>query len=150
MPRLKRPSLKQKIFAKKYVDTLGNAQQAALEVYDVKNKVNAGNIGHANLKKPHIQEEIRKILERKGITLDDMTNDLGDAIKMNLAEGKPSQAVGADLLKFAFKLHDVIPGNKNLSLSFSKKEVVDKDYDEIKKELARLNALTSKLIDDTT
>lgn len=149
MPRLKRASLKQKLFAKKYVDTMGNAQQAALEVYDVKSKVNAGSVGKQNLLKPQVQEEIKKILIRKGINLDDMTLDLKDAIKLNLSEGKPSMAVGADLLKFAYKLHDVIPGNKSLNLNYSKKEIINKDYDEIKNELVKLNEMTKKLIDDT-
>lgn len=145
-----RITLKQKLFAKKYVDTMGNAQQAALEVYDVKKRSTAGNIGHENLKKPLVQEEIKKILVRKGIDLDDMTQDLHDAIKTNLADGKPSMAVGADLLKFAYKLHDVIPGTKNLNLNYSKKEIIsNKSYDEIKAELEKLNKLTQKLIENT-
>jgi hypothetical protein len=149
MPKLKRPSLKQKLFAKKYVETLGNGRQSALEVYDVKNKVNASSIAKRNLEKPYVQEEIRKILLRKGIDLDWSTDNLKSAIESNLKEGKPSQAVGADLLKFAFKLHDVIPGSKNLSLSYKKEVIENKDYSEIKDELVKLSEMTKKLLEDT-
>ena len=149
MTKLVRASLKQKLFAKKYVQTMGNAQQAALEVYNTTKKVHAANIGRVNLTKPVVQEEIKKILLKKGIDLEWGSEKLKEAIQMNLEEGKPSQAVGADLLKFIFKLHDVIPGAKSLNLSYSKKEVVDKDYSQLKEELTKLQKLTSQLIDDT-
>ena len=149
MPKLRRPSLKQKLFAKKYVEKMGNATAAAIEVYGVKSRHNATNIGNANLKKVAVQEEIKKLLLRKGISLDWASDNLKDAVEKNLTEGKPSSAVGADLLKFVYKLHDVIPGSKNLNLSYQKKEIIDKGYDEIKAELQKLNKLTEKLISDT-
>lgn len=146
---MRRPSLKQKMFARKYVEKMGNATAAALEVYEVGNKHNATNIGNANLNKPVVQEEIKKIMLKKGIDLDWASDNLKDSIDKNLSEGKPSQAVGADLLKFVFKLHDVIPGAKNLNLSYTKKEIVaNKDVETLTKELSDLNKLTATLVED--
>ena len=59
---------KEKAFTKEYAKTL-NGTQSALAVYDtVKNSV-AGNIASDNLMKPHIREEIERLLANNDIEL---------------------------------------------------------------------------------
>ncbi len=149
MPYLSKASLKQKLFAKQYVETLGNKQKASLGVYNVKSKRNANSIAYQNLQKPLVQQEIKHLLQKKGLDPDYLSDNLKDAIENNLKYGKASQAVGADLLKFTYKLWDLIPSNKNLNLNYSRKEIISKDYDEVKKELSKLSEMTKKLLSDT-
>jgi hypothetical protein len=149
MPRLNRPSLKNKKFIKSFIDNGGNATKAVLDAYPVKSAKVATVMGHDLLEKPYIQEEISKALIRQGITIDWLNDNVRDAISDNLSNGKPSQAVGADLLKFMYKLHNVIPASKSLNMSYSKKEIINKSYTEIKEDLSKLQELTSKLLKDT-
>jgi len=145
MPRLKRASFKQKQFARKYIQNKGDATKTALDVYDVKPK-NAKQLGHQTVNHPFVQEELKKSLAKYNLNIDTSTEQLARSVQYNLDEGKPSQAVGADLLKFIYKLHDAIPANKNMNLNYSKSEIETKGYKEIKEELTKLNQLTSKII----
>ena len=82
MPKLKRPSLKQRKFAIDYVKT-GNATQAALNNYDTTNRKLAQRIGAQNLDKPEVQTLLEEALKKSNITFDrvlDSFNDMADQI----------------------------------------------------------------------
>lgn len=54
------------LFLEEYVKNNGNGTEAAMKVFDVKNKVNAANIASQYLKKA--QQANRLLLEKKGYT----------------------------------------------------------------------------------
>jgi hypothetical protein len=76
----KRPpkTLKERMWAKKTIE-LGNATEAAMQVYDVKNRDTARSIGHENLSKLTLVE----LMEEKGITDDKLLEVLDEGLKAN-------------------------------------------------------------------
>ncbi len=70
-PRTK-ASLKQRLFAEEFVRNKGNATQATLAVYDVKNAQVAQSVGSENLSKPIVRREIEALLIRSGIRVEDI------------------------------------------------------------------------------
>lgn len=141
------PTLKQRKFAKEYVKNGGNASKAVMEVYNTKKK-NAHLIGYQNMKKPVVQKTIQELLNKNGLRLEDLTEITTKAIKHNLQYGKASQAVGADLLKFTYKLHNAIPDKVNHTIKEERKVLVDKDFNTIKEELTQSVSTTQALLND--
>jgi len=141
------PTLKQRKFAKKYIENGGNASKAVLEVYNVKT-TDAKTIGYQNLQKPIVQKTIQELLNKNGLKLEDLTEFTTKAIKHNLTYGKASQAVGADLLKFTYKLHNAIPDKTHRTVKEVKKVFLDKDFNEVKTELEASITTTQALLND--
>ena len=148
MPRLKRPSVKMRKFAKAYIENGGIASKAVREAYDVKSARNASVLGNSMLQNPMVQKTIKEYLDKSGLNLEYISDKIKSTIDYNLENGKPSQAVGADLLKFSAKLQDVIPSSKSASISYSRKEIIHKTFDEIKEELKEINRKSSDLVND--
>jgi hypothetical protein len=145
-PRLT-PTFKQKLFAHEYVKNRGNGVKSALAVYDT-DYIGAKNISTQNLDKPAVQNEINKLLKKNGLTLDSSTEYLKKYIDKSI-ESKPSFSVGADLLKFVFKLYNAIPINKSMNLSYSKVERLPvEDFKKIQELLTKLNDNTTKILND--
>ena len=149
MPYLKKPSMKIKKFAKRYIENGGNGQQAVLDSYDVKSKENASSMAVALLDKPIVQETISALLDKAGISLDYLNEKTKEAIDLNLDGGKPQMSVASDLIKFSYGLHNVIPAKRSMNLNYSKKVIENKSYTELKDELQKMNKLTEKLLADT-
>lgn len=65
-PKSKRKKLtiKQELFAQKYVEHQGNGTQAALEVYDTTDNNTAHSIATENLQKPAVSERVNDLLRR--------------------------------------------------------------------------------------
>jgi len=93
MPRLKRPSLKQRKFAIDYVKT-GNATQAALNNYDTTNRKTAQRIGSQNLEKPEVQNLLEEALKKSNITFDRVLDSFND-----MAEREPDKISSDTVLK---------------------------------------------------
>lgn len=142
-----KPTLKQKKFAKAYVENGGNATQAALETYNTQAK-QAKVIGYQNINKPVVKKTIEELLNKNGLNLEKLTELTTSAIKNNLKNGKPSQAVGADLLKFTYKLHNALPDKTTRIIRENKKIIMDKDYNTLKTELEQTVSLTTELLND--
>lgn len=71
--KLRKPTLKQRLFAEEYVKNNGNASQAAIKVYrDMKTENIARSMGSENLTKPVIRAEIHRLLEQNGVVIDDI------------------------------------------------------------------------------
>ena len=145
---MRKPTLKQKLFATHYIKNRGNATQAVLAVYDAKSKKNAYQMAQVLRKNPVVEEEISKQLSRAGMDLTWVNSNMRASIDTNLQEGKPSQAVAMDGLKFLYRLHNVIPGTKNVNLSYSKKVIENSSYEDIKKALDNLNRISGKLLQE--
>lgn len=143
----KTPTFKQKLFAQEYVKNKGNGTKSALAVYDT-TYTGAKEISRQNIKKPVIKEEIENILHKKGLTIDRLVDWSKDSIENNLS-GKPSQAVASDMLKFLFKLYNVVPATKSMKLSYNKSEQLpSQDILEVKRLLTELNENTNKILQD--
>lgn len=141
------PTLKQIKFAKEYVKNGGNASKAAYEVYNIKKK-NAHTVGYQNINKPVVKRTIQEMLDKNGLKVDELVKMTTKGIKHNLTYGKASQAVGADLLKFVYKLHNVIPEGKQTTTKEIRKVFIDKDFNTVKEELTQSISLTQELLND--
>ena len=111
-----KPTFKQKQFAKVYVATKGNGVKSALQTYNPKNYTTANAISTENLQKPLVQEEIRKVLEEKGLTIDHITT----IHKRNLDQSK-QLSVSQSAVETGYKLHGLLrdkedKGNTNIAI----------------------------------
>lgn len=114
-------TIKEKKLVKNYIDT-GSKTEAALKAYDTKQRKTAYEIAKRALKRPVVHEYLVQMLEKKGLSLEDLGDKLHSAINKNLKEAKPSMAVGADLLKFSFKLLDAVPSTKSVNTNLTIKQ----------------------------
>jgi len=83
---------KQKAFIKEYISTL-NATEAAIRVYDAKDRKSARNIGSENLAK--LGEPIARVLEQQGLTDEYIVKKIRDKMEAKrpiIANGKMWQA----------------------------------------------------------
>ena len=141
------PTLKHKKFAKAYIENQGNASKAALEAYNIKPE-DAPTIGYQNMQKPIVQQTITELLNKAGIDLETLTDYGNEALQNNLTLGKPSQAVGADLLKFYYKLHNAIPKEGKGMIKQERKVLLDKDYNVLREELSTIVTRSQDLLQD--
>jgi len=78
-----KPTLKQKRFAKEYLET-ANATEAAARVYDVKNRNVANNIGAENLAKPSVLKILEKAAPGAMERIEEMScNAESETVKLN-------------------------------------------------------------------
>lgn len=113
-------TIKERKFVKKLIET-GNQTKAFELVYNThsKRRESIRTMAKDVMKRPIVKEYLNEQLNRAGLSLENLNDKLYNAINHNLDNGKPSQAVGGDLLKFSYKLHDAIPSNKTLSAKLS-------------------------------
>jgi phage terminase small subunit len=97
MPRLKRLSLKQRGFCKTFVENKGNATEAALAHYNVKNRHMATVVGSLNLDKPMIKNEIERLMEDKLITDGVMMDKLKEGMDANVVSSFQGEANESDI-----------------------------------------------------
>lgn len=138
-------TIKERRFVKSYVKT-GNATEAAILSYDTHKRDTAKSLGKQVLDRPIVKEYLKQILDRKGLSLEDLADKMYESIDYNRKMGKGSQAVAADLMKFSYKLHDAIPANKSLNVMAKVEASSDLPTDlssltETLKELAESNRL---------
>lgn len=143
------PTFKQKKFAKAYIENNGNASLAAKESYDVKSYRDAMDIGHQNLKKPIVQETIKELLDKSGLSMESLNNYSQKAVELSLSRGKPTFASGVSMLQFLYKLHNALPKKESVHFSFSRRESLTvKTFDESKKDLETQTEANQKLLQD--
>lgn len=117
---------KQRAFTKEYIQTL-NATEAAMRVYDVKDRMSAKNIGSENLAK--LGEPIRELLIKAGLTDEYIIQKIKDktnAKKTIINNGKAYQDEDHAIQLKAVELASKIRGLLN-----DKVEVTGKDGGEI-------------------
>lgn len=141
-------TLKEKSFVKEYVKNGGNGTQAALTAFNTKKK-NAQGTAWKVLQRPHITEAIEEVLNRKGLTLDDLSRYAKQVITKGISEGNPSFAAASNMIQFGYKLHNVIPANKSVVAKLTiKQDLQAKTPEELTKMLEKIQAQTTQLLED--
>ena len=141
-----KPTPKQRLFAKAYIKNKFNATKSALEIYDTTYK-GAKRIGNNNLKIPIVIKTIQEELASEGITMEYTNKILKNALEVN-QDGKPSQAVLADLIKHIHKVYYNQPSGNRITVKQEYKVLLDKDYNTIRRELIETNTRTQELLND--
>lgn len=123
-------TLKQKQFVKKYIET-GNGTQAALETYNTAKPSVAANIASENLRKPQVIEEVNKVLDRKGLNLEQVSESVGSILQ----RGVETKVTGDNVLRaaeLAFKLHGAFPTPKTAHIRLNVRQELEKlSYQEL-------------------
>ena len=109
MPKARKPTLKQKLFAQELIKSKGSATEAASRVYDVSSRPSAASIGAENLRKPAVKEYISSLLsEKAGLTLEFTLEKLREILDMPLDESA-SASERLQVVKLLLRLHDAVP-----------------------------------------
>ena len=123
-------TLKQKLFTKKYLET-GNGTQAVLEAYNTHDPNTAAVIASENLNKPKVIEEIYKVLDRTGLSLEQVSGSVGDILQ----RGAETKVTGDNILRAAemlYKLHGVYPIQKSAHFRLNvRQELEKKSFNEL-------------------
>ena len=85
-------TIKQKLFTRVYLKSL-NATEAALAVYQAKNRQSAAVIGSRLLRNVNVQTEINTALKASGVTLESAINNL-----VKIASSEPEKVTARDKL----------------------------------------------------
>ena len=148
---MKKLTLKQRKFTKEFINTEGNATEAAFRTYNVKDRRMACLMGWRNLQKPFIKAEIERLLESSDITDEFLMQKLKEGLNSNVVASYkgdasqtdvPDQNVRHKFFQDAAKMKGWITNDtevKNLNIDM---EVENLD----KKELAQL---LSQLLKET-
>ena len=145
MPRIIRPTFKQKKFVKEYLKT-GVMYKSAMKAYDTQNKEYASQIAHDTLHHPVVQKYIAEIMEDRGLTderIADKLNRIIDAGTTESALKTTTPANAMDAIKFAAKLKDIIPAEK------IEQKTARLNIDLKGKSQPELEEVLSKLLDET-
>ena len=94
-------TIKQRLFVQKYLE-FGNATEAAAQVYNVKNRKVAAQIGYENLRKPDIKEAIDAYLVREDLSPSYVAEMMVDVLQ----NGTPSQKL--EICNMYFKVNGLI------------------------------------------
>ena len=142
-----RRTYKQRMFSKRFVENGLNATQAALQVYNVKNTKVAQSIGTENLSKPVVQEEIKAILNSKGLSLEEISTPVSKILNT-----EPTKVTDQGVLRAAemlYKLHGAFPASNSARLNINVSErYKDYKYQDLIKELQATRVATEKLLGD--
>ena len=100
------PQGKVKAIAKAYIKNKFNGAATGMEVYNTTNRNSAKRMISKALKSPEVKNAIQEELAAVGITREYINKQMYKAIDKNIELGKPSQAVGAQLLIQAQKIYN--------------------------------------------
>ena len=131
-------TLKQKGFVKELAKTL-NGTEAAMRVYDVKNRHVAQNIASENMAKPIVKTMLAEALEKAGMTKDriaEIAQEAGRANTPIIFEGEvvseyPAHDTRLKAARLAGELIDAFPAKKhetrslhaNIHVNYTKEEL---------------------------
>lgn len=79
---------KQRKYAKEYVRNGGNGKKAAKAAYNVKKDEHATQIASRNNNKPAVQDEIKRELERQGITIGNALRPIAKGLEAKVRDAK--------------------------------------------------------------
>ena len=105
MPKLKRPSIKQKKFISNLLET-GNQTQSALEAYNTKSLGSAKKLANQAMRNPMVVEEIDKALKKNNITLEGQT----ERLKEIAVDWMPDKISSDTVLKANIELIKLLKG----------------------------------------
>lgn len=110
MPKLTKPSLKQKTFVAEYLKT-GNGTQAALKAYETTDYMTANAIAVENLQKPLVQELVNQKINEKFRGTEEIIEIL---VKDLRSDNVPARLKSAELLGKYLGMYDKDRGNSDL------------------------------------
>lgn len=133
--------------AKSYVKNGFNGAATGMEVYNTTKRQNAKSMINKALKNPQVQNAIQQELDKAGITREYLNQKFKQAIDINI-EGKPSQAVLAQLLIQGQKIYNYLPKENKTVIKETRRVLLSKDYDILKQELTQTTQETQELLGD--
>ena len=142
------PQGKVKAIAKAYIKNKFNGAATGMEVYNTTNRNSAKRMISKALKSPEVKNAIQEELAAVGITREYINKQMYKAIDKNIELGKPSQAVGAQLLIQAQKIYNYLPKDQATKVRETRKVFLDKDFNTVKEELTQSISLTQSLLND--
>jgi len=142
------PQGKVKAIAKAYIKNKFNGAATGMEVYNTTNRNSAKRMISKALKSPEVKNAIQEELAAVGITREYINKQMYKAIDKNIELGKPSQAVGAQLLIQAQKIYNYLPKDQATKVRDTRKVFLDKDFNTVKEELTQSISLTQSLLND--
>jgi len=147
MPKLLTASHKQRKFVRSYLEH-GSRVKAAEEAYGTKNKNTSRSLADATLKQPATIAYMKRIMDKAGMTDDNIANGLKLITEAGLSANSLKQAKPADALKaieMTSKLKDLFPAEKKkiqkteVTYNFSEKSdeellsLIDEKTEELKR-----------------
>lgn len=137
-----------KAIAKAYIKAKFNGAEAGIEVFNTKKRKNASVMMRKALQSPDVKNAIQEELAQAGLTKDYINKMMFKSIEKNIEFGKPSQAVGAQLLIQAQKIYNYLPKDQATKVRETRKVFLDKDFNTVKEELTQSISLTQSLLND--
>ena len=93
-----------------------------------------------------IQKEIKRLLDKAGLSLEKLT-DYSEQFISKALEAKPSFSAGVSHVEHLYKLHDVHPSNKTASMKWSiKQNVANQDIAQITQNINQLRDKMDRLL----
>lgn len=125
-----------------------NGTQAAIEVYDTKDRAVAKDIAQENLSKPSIREQIEIAMESKGLTPSSIMDNL-----KKIAVNTPEKVSGEVYLKAnieMLKLWGAYPGSKSMHMNLNLSgKIGTMGYDEAQAALDEIEGNVGEMGKDT-
>jgi hypothetical protein len=114
MPRLTKPSFKQKRLVHEFVKH-GNAKKAARVAYPDAKEASLSALANATFKNEMVQDYMKKVLEKSGISDEKIASKLNEIIDAGTSKGALKTATTKDAMaaiNTALKLKDSFPAEK--------------------------------------
>jgi hypothetical protein len=144
---------KQDAFTQKLVEQIAatgetNGTQAAMEVYDVKDKQTAGQIAYENLKKPEIKKTLEQALSDNGGNLNQITKNI-----TTIANSQAAKLSGDTILKAnieILKLTGHYPTNKTVKTTRTMRETINGiTFEQARTELTQVSSEADEFLKDS-
>ena len=111
----KKITMKQKEFAKKAVEAQ-NSTEAAMQVYNCKNRDVAANIASRLHRNPKVKAEIEKVLEENGVKEEIVAKKMSEAMDANVVTVADGMAVQSDVPDLNVRLKAAVESAKMLDM----------------------------------
>src|SRR3989304_3182915 len=92
--KLRKLTLKQRKFVKRFIETKGNGTQAVMETYDVKDRRNAKIVAHSVMKNPGVQMLLGRL-----ISDEEVLKTLKDQLSATTIKGKDDLEVSDNMAR---------------------------------------------------
>lgn len=144
---------KENAFTQKVLEQVKNGEspnltEAAMQVYDTKDRASAGQIGHEKLKKLEIREQIEQAMESQGLSMDVVLREM-----KQIATSTPTKITGDTKLRSLIEITKLLggyPDKKSMHLSLNLKgKIGSMGFEEAKKVYDKMNAEVGELVSDT-
>ena len=142
-------TLKQLKFVKKYIENNGNGTKAALASYETSDVHTAHQIAYENLRKPAVIQELKRNLEKLGLTDEFLDGSVREIIESGLANKEKSQPADViTAIEMVNKLKDRYPAQKMLTANLQvTTELEGKDTPELLALLKNIQEENKKLME---